>query len=212
MELKQRIVDRALELFNEQGIERVGMRELARDLALAPGNLTYHFPRKQDLILAIGARFTADNSALLARQGEAPTLTQFFELLRPIFSNQYRYRCLSLSIVNVLDTYPTLAPHYHASQTFRRTQLVQWLHQLQATGGLRSDLTARELDWLVSYCAMFGRTWMLEYWVFRREHPSEQVIAGSLSVLATAFAPYASTTGQRELASYLEPEVCGTSG
>ncbi len=60
IELRQRIIDRALALFNEHGLERIGMRELARDLQLRPGNLTYHFARKEDLILAQVGGHTAD--------------------------------------------------------------------------------------------------------------------------------------------------------
>lgn len=207
LDLKQRIVNRALELFNAHGLERVGMRELARDLGLAPGNLTYHFARKDDLIVAIAARFAADNSALLEPRAQAPSFTQFFELLRRILHNQYRYRCLPLNIVYLLDDYPTFAARYHANQTLRRTQFEQWLHQLQTAGCLRPDLTLHERDWLVGYCQLFGRAWVLEYWVFHREQPIEQVIASSLSVLARAFVPYASPAGRHELAPVLEPRA-----
>lgn len=205
LDLKQRIVDRALELFNQHGLERVGIRELARDLDLSPGNLTYHFARKEDLIVAIAARFSADNSEILTPQATAPTFGAFVELLRPVFRNQYRYRCLSLNVVNVLDEYPDFAPRYRTTQALRRAQFEQWLQQLQAAQRLRSDLTSRELDWLVSYCATFGRNWMLDYWIFRRDQPIEQAIGHSLSVLATAFLPYANTTGRGELEPYLEP-------
>lgn len=205
LDLKQRIVDRALELFNEHGLERVGMRELARDLALAPGNLTYHFARKEDLIVAIATRFTADNSALLVPSAPVPSFTQFLELVGRILHNQYRYRCLPLNIVYLLDDYPSLAARYHASQALRRTQFEQWLHQLHVAGYLRPDLTLRERDWLVEYCQLFGRAWVLEYWVFHRDQPIEPMIAHALSMLATAFMPYASRTGCQELAPFLEP-------
>jgi AcrR family transcriptional regulator len=205
LDLKQRIVDRALELFNEHGIERVGMRELARDLELAPGNLTYHFARKEDVVAAIAARFGADNSAILEPRTRSLSFAQFFELLRPVFNNQYRYRCLTLNLVNLLDDYPALATRYRANQKLRRDQLQRQLQQLQAAACLRADLTQRERDWLVSYCQLIGRFWMIEYHVLHREQPIAQVIASALRLLADAFAPYATTAGREELAPYLEP-------
>ncbi|RYZ50620.1 MAG: TetR/AcrR family transcriptional regulator, partial [Chitinophagaceae bacterium] len=40
---KDKIRDKALELFNERGIEYVGLRELAALLNIRVGNITYYF-------------------------------------------------------------------------------------------------------------------------------------------------------------------------
>ena len=40
MSTKEKLVSRALDLFNENGIEYVGMRELAADLNMRVGNVT----------------------------------------------------------------------------------------------------------------------------------------------------------------------------
>ncbi len=37
---RQAILDRSRELFNEHGLESVGVRDLARDLGLSPGNVS----------------------------------------------------------------------------------------------------------------------------------------------------------------------------
>lgn len=46
MKTKERIVSKALELFNEHGIEYVGLRELAAHLGIRVSNITYYFPTK----------------------------------------------------------------------------------------------------------------------------------------------------------------------
>jgi AcrR family transcriptional regulator len=48
----QRIVLRSIELFNRHGIQNVAIDRIASDLKISPGNLTYHFKRKDDLIRA----------------------------------------------------------------------------------------------------------------------------------------------------------------
>ena len=53
MSTKEKLVSRALELFNENGIEYVGMRELAADLGMRVGNVTYYFPTKDDLVMEL---------------------------------------------------------------------------------------------------------------------------------------------------------------
>ena len=43
---REKILARALELYNEHGVEYVGVRELAKDLNLKGGNITYYFPHQ----------------------------------------------------------------------------------------------------------------------------------------------------------------------
>jgi AcrR family transcriptional regulator len=50
MDTKEKIFKKALKFYNDQGIEYVGVRELAKELNISPGNLAYHFPKKEDLI------------------------------------------------------------------------------------------------------------------------------------------------------------------
>ena len=49
-ETEERIVTKALEMFNQSGVEYVGMRELAAALDMRVGNVTYYFPTKDDLV------------------------------------------------------------------------------------------------------------------------------------------------------------------
>jgi AcrR family transcriptional regulator len=47
---KQRIVLHSISLFNRSGIQGVPIERICSDLKISPGNLTYYFPRKDDLI------------------------------------------------------------------------------------------------------------------------------------------------------------------
>ncbi|WP_428313000.1 TetR/AcrR family transcriptional regulator [Hydrocarboniphaga sp.] len=47
---RQRIVESAIAQFNRYGIQNVAIDHIATDLGISPGNLTYHFKRKDDLI------------------------------------------------------------------------------------------------------------------------------------------------------------------
>ncbi|MEI5993192.1 TetR/AcrR family transcriptional regulator [Candidatus Enterococcus mansonii] len=50
---KEMIVEQAKRLFNEKGYYQVTMRDIAKAANTTIGNLTYHFPRKEDLVLEI---------------------------------------------------------------------------------------------------------------------------------------------------------------
>ena len=53
MQRKEQILMTAVQLFNDKGYANVSLREIAREAGTTIGNLTYHFPKKEDLILTL---------------------------------------------------------------------------------------------------------------------------------------------------------------
>jgi len=205
---RELILDRALDLFNRQGIEGVGIRELARELELSPGNLTYHFPKKEDIIVAIAARLSALNSQTLQRSPPPADLKQFLEMFRVIFGNHYQYRCLLLSIVHLTEHYPAMAERYRAVQVVRIGFFRKILLHLQAKGFFRADVSEIEVERMAAYCSLIGRFWLSEYWVSYRHRPLEQMIEHYLNLLAGVFLPYVTRRGRRDLATFFnDPSI-----
>lgn len=52
MHTSERIVRAAIELFNQRGLQHVAVETIAAHIGISPGNLTYHFKRKRDLVHA----------------------------------------------------------------------------------------------------------------------------------------------------------------
>jgi AcrR family transcriptional regulator len=52
LDTRGRIVDRSIELFNRYGIQHVTIEDIAADLKISPGNITYYFKLRRDLIRA----------------------------------------------------------------------------------------------------------------------------------------------------------------
>ena len=50
---RARILTAAAQLFEQQGYRSVSMRAIAAQLGISVGNLTYHFPHKQDIATAL---------------------------------------------------------------------------------------------------------------------------------------------------------------
>lgn len=53
--LKDNIIQTSIELFNQKGYAYVTMRDISSALNISPGNLTYYFKRKKDLMVCIAA-------------------------------------------------------------------------------------------------------------------------------------------------------------
>ena len=64
---RERILDVAMELFNQQGYERTSLREIAGRLGVTKAALYYHFKSKEDILLELHLRLHAVGRDALAQ-------------------------------------------------------------------------------------------------------------------------------------------------
>jgi AcrR family transcriptional regulator len=64
---RARILDVALDLFNEQGYDKTSLREIAARLGFTKAALYYHFERKEDILLELHLRLHALGREMLDR-------------------------------------------------------------------------------------------------------------------------------------------------
>jgi len=66
-ETRERILDVALELFNEQGYDKTSLREIADRLGVTKAALYYHFERKDQILLELHLRLHALSHGMIER-------------------------------------------------------------------------------------------------------------------------------------------------
>jgi AcrR family transcriptional regulator len=67
---RERILDIALELFNEQGYDKTSLREIADRLGTTKAALYYHFEHKEDILLALHLRLHDLGHGMFDRIGQ----------------------------------------------------------------------------------------------------------------------------------------------
>ncbi len=174
---------RALELFNTHGLESVGVRDLARDLDLSPGNVSYYFAKKEDLVRALMAELAVRNDRAVADLADSPTLVALLERYRRTFEAQYDYRFLSRSIVQVVDHYPDLGARYARVDLERRRGLTRALRAMIGRD-LRADTDAETIARVVGTCTLTARFWLSEMRLSYRDVPVPLVIDHYLAVIS----------------------------
>ena len=127
MKTRDRILETALRLFNEDGAAKVPINRIATELEMSPGNLHYHFPQKGQLVDRLLRR-----AALIA-------VDDFWLFLHLVFEKMFMYRFLYRDVDYVMTEYPALAPRLRLLTSRGITTVDRLCHQLAAGGALRAS-------------------------------------------------------------------------
>lgn len=107
----ERILSTALKLFNAHGVDRVAIYKIASDLSISPGNLTYHFARKQDILYALIDRLELEAAEVLASPRN-PGAKQLARYIVNLFSMMWRYHFFFESLTYFTATDERIAESY----------------------------------------------------------------------------------------------------
>ncbi len=104
---RQRILIAALLLFNEKGVSRTSLNEIADEIDISPGNLHYHFKKKSDIVDALVAEFQADaRTVLQAPDSDTLSIDDFWLFLHLLLEFTAAYRFLLRDTESLAADYP----------------------------------------------------------------------------------------------------------
>jgi AcrR family transcriptional regulator len=194
---RRKIRDKALEMFNERGIEYVGLRELAGILDMRVSNITYYFPTKDDLVYEISMGLNQANSEVMV-VNESMTVSMFVDMMYKVFQNHVQYRCLLLSFVHIMEQNKVIASQYKNTQSTRNKVLKSNIEALAASGFLALP-GEKDIDFLVSCIALISRFWISEAAISFRNVSDEKQIQYYLAMIKQILAPYLTAKGKKDM-------------
>lgn len=104
---RKRILVASLLLFNEHGVPRTTINEIADEIDISPGNLHYHFRRKADIVDGLTAEFQADARTVLGPpQSDPLTLDDFWLFLHLLLEFTAAYRFMLTDTEVLAADYP----------------------------------------------------------------------------------------------------------
>ena len=201
MKTKDKILEEALKQFNEKGLNNTGVREIARSLEISPGNMSYHFPKKEDIILALLEKYSTTNSSFYEEfSNSEPTNRNFVGLFESLFNNQYEFRGV---FIGNYETQKVLQDqkqyNYFELETKRKETLKSFLIAIKDNGDL--DFDQEDGDFLVSFLSLFGRFWIMEAFLLGRKAHKTKVIEYYLEILKRQLLFFATEKGQNSIQS-----------
>jgi AcrR family transcriptional regulator len=202
MDTRQKILDKALEMFNERGIEYVGLRELSAALAMRVGNVTYYFATKDELVYQIAQLLTQANSEWI-NEKDGLTMLDFLGSLREVYKNHVRFRGILLSIVHLVKQNPKIAEAFRQSQNVRRAGIGSNL-QVLARDGYLEIANEADLRLLVSGISIISRYWISEATINNSQLSEVEEIGQALRLVAKMLMPHATAKGRSDIDEFLE--------
>lgn len=151
MKTKELIKSQALELFNEKGMRNVTLRDIAKALGRAYGNVTYHFPNKEELVSELYRDMLGELAVISAKafKGAESLFHAVLEVPKHTFRLSMKYLFLFVDYVEIRRSFPGLAKEVDTGNSQRKGAMRLLLGQLQEQEYLRSDLGDQELDYLM---------------------------------------------------------------
>jgi AcrR family transcriptional regulator len=135
----ERIVDKALELFNRFGEPNVSTTLIASGLSISPGNLYYHYPAKEELVNALFDRYRhALNQLLNAADGVQDVEDAWF-FMHSLFELIWSYRFLYRDLNDLLSRNRRLELQFQSVLEHKTHAVGAMLEGMRRAGALQMD-------------------------------------------------------------------------
>ena len=203
MKTRDRILECALQLFNQKGEPNVSTMEVANEMGISPGNLYYHFHGKEPLVLGLFERFQSELAPLLDPPVDAQLEAEDYWLfLHLIVERMAHYRFLFQDLSNLAGRLPKLAKGIRNLLTALKRTLASLLARLKASGQLVSGTQALgQLVEQITLTLLFS----LDYQrILDREGEVQVVVYQIIMLVAPHLLPTARQATERFALKYLD--------
>lgn len=203
VETRARILETARKLFNEHGLHRIGVRDIARATEMSPGNLAYHFSTKDALVSALMMQLHELNSKMVFAELPADfSLQHLYGAARVAMENMLHFRFLLLSYADAVAASPELQKleaSFSPKRRRRHDQMIELLIANEYLGG------AARSDWLYEQGSIISGGWLI-HGTLRRMSDAKMVLHYA-KVGCSVLRPFCTTRGARQMNKILAGEL-----
>lgn len=193
MNTKTKIKDQAKLLFNSDGTPVITTRHIASALDMSQGNLHYHFPNKDNLIMAMYDDFIA---GLIKReqfdQINPLSVNELIESTTSNFEWMYEYRFLFVDRDYIWHRMPLIADHFKEFIISKKAQISQLITLYLENDILKSPLLPKQRQVLLDQFELLITSWTC-YIPFREDIPTERLPKYFAQLIFRTWIPYLQT-------------------
>ena len=137
---KDVILQVAVQLFNQHGVQSITSRQIATEMGISYGNVDYHYKNKEEVLLAIYKQMRNEmSSTYLSRKEYSTSLEYFHRLLIRLEAFQLKYRFFNLDVLEISRSFPKISKHITKTLELRKEQMNELFKDFIAEGYLEGD-------------------------------------------------------------------------
>ena len=185
---KAKIIQKALELYNERGIANVSSKTIAAELNISDGNLRYHYKNKEALITTILLEMieklkVIENNFSISEN--AIDRSFFFNTFKNSYVITHNYRCIFIDQVYLHKNFPNYFKYFSDYIDLWRTKFSQLFDYLVANEIFNPKISKEQYRDLFEQVYMFSNSW----YFYKEQHPDKDLDYFA-NIGASIFTPY----------------------
>lgn len=197
MDTKERILETALALYNNQGISSVTSRHIASEMGISAGNLHYHFKHTDEIIIALYENLRMEFSKIILEMDKPDPdgLGIIRTFADQAFELSYRYRFVFLHAVEICLRIPALRKDYQQLVKRRNEEFLDIFRKLIKKNVFRPDIADHIWKALITQAFI-----VLDFWLSNNEitnnFKGKKAISHYKEIFLYMFFPYMTRSSQ----------------
>jgi AcrR family transcriptional regulator len=191
-----RILQAALELFNEHGSAAVSSNRIAERCGISKGNLQYHFKNKQEIIYAVFQQAIGEMDSGWYRDHLVPNLEHMAAMFVRQLQLILKYRFFYREMGDLLRQDPQLRKRYADNRERRMRDLEKFMLALQSAGHIRFPPDPKRLRSIIDVTWIVNENW-LNYMDYHGREVTVEVMLEGYTETLEVLRPYLCTDMQQ---------------
>ncbi|RQO38259.1 hypothetical protein DBR39_15445 [Chryseobacterium sp. KBW03] len=177
MKTKDKILSKALELFNDRGYNNITTRHIAAELNMSAGNLHYHFKHSEDIITILFAELTLKMDELLnqMKKMENKTLEDLYQFTYSTCEIFYSYRFIFINFIDILNKMPDVESRYEGINFSRKEEFELIFSDLQKNNVFQKDVPGFIIGCLTEQIFIIADNWLTHNRLILKLNPKEAI-------------------------------------
>ncbi|MFY0688589.1 MAG: TetR family transcriptional regulator [Cyclobacteriaceae bacterium] len=202
--MRQKILDESRRLFNLNGYTQTSQRMISDHLKISPGNLTYHFKRKDDLVKQHYEDLVESISKGIP-QPSANLMKTAITGTRTMYQSLFDYRFFMIEFVYFMRAFPEIGKHFNELMQIRNTQFGVLFDALRQDGLIIDELQLGHDLELFNLMYLIGNFWISQEAVTGQLN--EQSVQRGVTALQTLLLPYLTDKGVEQFKAVMYGSV-----
>ena len=196
---KEKILQKALELFNAKGFANVSIRLIATELNISHSNLIYHYKTKNDIATALHNELLEKAIAL---NMQAVTYSDFmeglFESTKQGFEILYDYRFLMIDLNFILKENQVLKTAFLEVEKVRAKMYQDVITIAVENKDLRKELYPNEYDFFIDQIKIFSDSWIVSSQIYHTDLTKKAIVDLYADLFIKMWFPYLTDSGKEK--------------